>query len=57
MLTACASIVLLSAALALPVGMLARPQHEPEQIARDLAPPQGVVDAAGETARAGEGRF
>jgi hypothetical protein len=57
MLTACALIVSLPAALALQARMGARPQHEPEPITRDVAPRQGVVDAAGETARAGEGWF
>ena len=57
MLTACALIVSLPAALAVQARMRARPQREPEPITRDVAPPQAVVDAAGETARAGKGWF
>jgi hypothetical protein len=57
MLTACALIVSLPAALALQARMRARPQHRPEPITRDAAPRQGVVDSAGEPARAGEGWF
>jgi hypothetical protein len=57
MLTAWALIISLPAALALPARMRARPHHEPEPITPDVARPQGVVNAAGETARAGEGWF
>jgi len=58
MLAASALIVSLPAALAVPGCMLARPQHEPEPIAGDLAPRRGVVEAAGETGLlAGQGRF
>ena len=47
MLTARVVIVPLSAALALPAGMLARPQHALQLIALEAASPRDVVDAAG----------